>query len=161
MAKPTGDPTADMFTMIGVMVVAWAWAENWLALSIGIIDDALPEIRGHPERPISLKRRLSHLRTALKDVPALEIVKQDGTALIELFVKLSPRRHELVHGSLWLMPHGGFESLHLSVKGREYASQQKRVEIRDVVLFNREVKDLTRQAAAFNARLITIFARSG
>lgn len=157
MAKPTGDPFADMCTMIGVMMVTWAWAENWLALSIGIIDDAIPEVKGHPERPISLKKRLSYMRVVLREVPALEVVKDNGHALIKRFVELAPRRHQLVHGSLWLMPEGGFKSNRLIVKGREYTSDQKRVEIGDVVRFNQEVKDLAHAARDFNWRLVEIF----
>jgi hypothetical protein len=157
MAKPTGDPHSDMFTMIGVMIVTWAWAENWLALSIGIIDDAIPEVRGHPERPISLKKRMSYMRAVLRDIPALEVVKDDGHALIKRFMELSGRRHQFVHGSLWLMPEGGFKSDRLVIKGREYTREEKRVEIGEVVHFVREVKDLAHLARDFNMRLIEIF----
>jgi len=88
MAKPSGDPFTDMCTMIGVMAITWAWAENWLALSIGIIDDVVPEVKGHAERPVSLKKRLSYMRVVLRDVPALEAVTEDGAALIKRFVEL-------------------------------------------------------------------------
>jgi len=57
------------------------------------------------------------------------------------------------------MPQGGFESMRLSTKGREYTRDQKRVEIGDVVRFNGEVKDLAQRAATFNRRLIEIFDR--
>lgn len=145
--------------MVGVMAITWAWAENWLALSIGVIDGATGSPAGHPEIPISLKKRLSYLRAALRDVPALEPVKQDGAALIKLFVELAPRRHELVHGVLWLMPEGGFESARLAIKGRQHTRHQKRVEIGDVVLFNREIERLAHTAAVFNAAIIEILDR--
>jgi hypothetical protein len=157
MAKPSGDPFADMCTMVGVMTITWAWAENWLALSLWLIDEAAGDIHGHPEAPISLKKRLSYLRIALRDVSVLESAKQEGAALIKLFKELAPRRHEIVHGTLYLMPQGGFESSRLAIRGREYSRHQKRVEIADVVQFNVEVNALAQASAGFNIRLRRIF----
>jgi hypothetical protein len=157
MSETRNEPFEDMCTMVGAMTLVWAWAENFLALSIGIIDGAGQSVHGHPEAPISLKKRLSYLRTALRDVPALEPVKQDGKVLIKLFKELVPRRHQLVHGSLWLMPEDGFESSRLAIKGWNYARDQKRVEIVDVVRFNVEIRNLSVAAAAFNRRVIEIF----
>ena len=73
-----------------------------LALSLWMIDEAAGEIQGHPEAPISLKKRLSYWRTALRDVAALESVEQDGAALVKLFEDLAPRAMNLFMASfIW------------------------------------------------------------
>ena len=158
MAEPSGDAFQDMCTMIGLMVISWAWSENALALAIGIIDETVEEMRGHKELPVSLKKRLDYLRTALKDVPALEPIKEEGTALIKLFVELKERRHELIHGSTWQLDQGGFEAHLSTIKGRKHLIEQKRVEIGDVVLFNIEVDKLGEAALSFLTRIDAIYS---
>ena len=139
--------------MLGVMVITWAWAENALALCIGIIDEKIGAVRGHKVLPLMLNKRVSYLRTALADIAMLEPLKDSGNLLAERFMDLAPRRNNLVHGSVWTMPHDAFETLHLSARARKYAGEQKGLHIGDVVAFNAEVKDLADFATAFLRRL--------
>ena len=157
MAKPSGDPFQDMCTMVGLMTITWTWAENALAIAIGTIDGKVPAMRGHSELPISLKNRLSYLRNALADVPALGPIKQDGTALVKLFIELKERRHKLVHDSTWQMPDGSFAAFHFIIKGRQHTGEHKPVEMAQVVIFNREIEGLNLAAHTFLQNVDRIF----
>lgn len=62
---PSGNEFQDFCTMLGVMTLTWAWAENALAIPIGIIAESVPCVRKDTEVPLSLKRKLRYLRAAL------------------------------------------------------------------------------------------------
>jgi hypothetical protein len=111
MFKPAEADFQNLCTMLGLMTLTWAWAENALALSIGIIDGAVEGVRGHRDIPVSMTRRLKYLRASLTDVPELHSVKDMGRKLADDFSRLNVRRNELVHGSAWQLREGGFESL--------------------------------------------------
>jgi hypothetical protein len=83
MFKPAENDFQNMCTMLRLMTLIWAWAENALAIAIGIIDEAVEEMRGQRDIPVSLKRRVKYLRTALADVPKLESLKQRGNQLAD------------------------------------------------------------------------------
>jgi hypothetical protein len=153
MTKPGDNPFQDMCLMIGMMAITWAWAENALALAIGIIDEKIGAVRGHGELPLSLRKRLSYLKNALADIPALKILEDDGGFLVKRFVELAPRRNELIHGSTWTIPHDLFETLHLPVVAGKYAGKQQSIQIGDVLRFNTEVVSLANAASAFLRRI--------
>ena len=115
-------------------------------------------MRGHKVLPISLKGKLDYLRTALKDVPALDPFKDNGAVLIKLFVELKERRHDLVHGATWLMEQGGFEAHISTIKGRKHTIEKKPVEIADVIAFNDEVNALGEAAMNFLAGVDAIYS---
>jgi hypothetical protein len=157
MFKPTENDLQNVCTMLGLMTLIWAWAENALAISIGIIDGAVKEMRGQRDIPISLKRRVKYLRTALADVPELESLKERGNQLANDFIRLSVLRNELVHGSTWQLEKGGFESLGFAIIGRQQTAKQKRFTIADAVSLNVEITKLANDATAFLLRVSEIF----
>jgi hypothetical protein len=158
--KPAEDDFQNMCTMLGLMTLTWAWAENALALSIGIIDRSIEGVRGHREIPVSMKRRLKYLRTSLADVAELHSVKDIGGKLVEDFSLLNVRRNELVHGSAWQFEKGRFQSLSFTIKVRDYSAKHKRVDIADMVRFNVEVTKLADDATAFLLQVSKIFPES-
>ncbi len=107
--EPSGNELQDLCTMLGVMTLTWAWAENALATAIGIIDEFVPQVRKNTEIPVSMKRRLRYLRAAFFDIPALKPVKDQGSLLTDRFADLAVRRNDLIHGSTWQLEKGGFE----------------------------------------------------
>ncbi len=145
--------------MLGVTTMTWAWAENALGIAIGIIDESVPSMRGHDGLPISLKKRLSYVKTALKDVTALKPLQEEGYALVKLFMDLKGRRHDLVHGSAWLMEHGGLKLQRFTIKGRQHTSDEKPVEIADLVRLNREIEVLDSAAMGFLIAVASIFGK--
>jgi len=143
--------------MLGLMTLTWAWAENALALAIGIIDGAAQQVRTNTEIPVSMKRRLRYLRASLIDIPALKPVKEQGSLLADRFAYLAVRRNEIVHGSTWQLEKSGFESLSFAIVSRKQSAQQKRFEIADAVLLNIEITKLADEATAFLLRVSEIF----
>ncbi len=92
----TGNDFHDLCTAFGLMTLSWAWAENILASTIGVINRSAGPIKGFPEAPQSLKNKVSCLKIALRDLPALQFVQNDGRVLAERFIELSLRRNKLV-----------------------------------------------------------------
>ena len=88
---PSGNPLQDLCTMLGLMTFSWAQAENTLAMMIGIIGEHAGLIKGHPEAPLMLRKRVSCLRAALRDIEALKSLQQEGRLLMERFMALSVR----------------------------------------------------------------------
>jgi hypothetical protein len=89
----------DLCTAIGMMTLSWAWAENILAATIGVINRYAGPIKGFPEAPLSLKKKVACLKIALRDISALQCLSNDGRVLAELFKELSLRRNKFIHGA--------------------------------------------------------------
>jgi hypothetical protein len=158
MTGPSGNKFQDLCTMVGLMTITWAWAENALAMTVGVINENAGPITGHPEAPLSLKKRISCLKVALRDIKALHPLQEDGRALAMRFVKLGVRRHNFVHGAAWQHHEGGFESMGLAIKAGNYAVQNQRFDIGDAVSLNAEIAKLSDDATAFMLRVGKIFA---
>jgi len=47
--------------MVGLITLTWAWVENSLAITIGVITENAGPIRGHHQPPLSLSRRVDCL----------------------------------------------------------------------------------------------------
>jgi hypothetical protein len=62
----SGNDFHDLCTAFGLMTLSWAWAENILASTIGIINRSAGPIKGFPEAPQSLKNKVSCLKIALR-----------------------------------------------------------------------------------------------
>jgi hypothetical protein len=157
MVKPSGNNFQDFCTLYGSVSISWTWAENALALSIGIIDQNVVQLRDNKELPVSTKRRLKYLRAALVDVIALKPVQQLGDALAHKFPLLAKRRNKLIHGSLWELPEGGFELVRLETVGRVLTRHSERLEKADLVLLNAEVSKLADEAGAFLLGVAAIY----
>jgi len=140
--KPSGDPFQDMCTMLGLMTLVWAWAENTLALMIGVIIENAGPIKGYAEAPLSLKRRVACFRSALRDVSALKTLQQEGRTLANRFVQLSRRRNDFIHGAAWQLQERGFQSLRIAVIDGKYAAKDHRFDIGDAVGLNAEITKL-------------------
>lgn len=143
--------------MLGLMILTWAWAENTLAMIVGIINENAEPIKGHPEAPLSLKRRIKYFKDALRDVAALKTLQQDGRSLTVRFVELGARRNNFVHGAPWQIENGGFESFGLAVERGNYTVKNHRFNIGDAVLLNGEIAKLQNDAAAFLLKMVAIF----
>jgi len=146
---PSGNHFQDFCTMLGLMTFTWAWAENTLAMIIGIIIEQTGPIPGHRVAPLSLKGRIACFRIALRDVAALKPLQQEGRVLAERFVKLGARRHEFIHGAAWELGKGSFQGISLGVTAGQYAVKDHRFDIGDAVVLNAEIAKLQDDAVAF------------
>lgn len=156
MMGRSGEPFQDMCTMVGLMTLTWAWAENCLAMILGIIVENTGPIKGHPEAPLSLKRRIACFKIALRDTAALEPLQQEGRLLAKHFVELGARRNNFVHGAAWQAHEGGFESLAIGVHAGNYATKNHRFDIEDARLLNIEIAKLSDDITAFMLRVCAI-----
>ncbi len=155
--RPSGNPFQDLCTVLGLMALTWAWAENTLAMTIGVIIEQTGPIKGHPEAPLSLKRRVACFRAALRDVAALEPLQQEGRALADRFVELGARRSDFVHGAAWQIQEGGFESVSLAVRGGNYTVKNYRFDQRTTVFLNAQIAKLQNDMAAFMLKVVAVF----
>jgi hypothetical protein len=153
----SGNDFHDLCTAFGLMTLSWAWAENILASTIGVINRSAGPIKGFPEAPQSLKNKVSCLKIALRDIPALQFVQNDGRVLAERFIELSLRRNKLVHGAAWQLHDGGFQSVGFAVHRGDYAAQNHRFNVSDAVRLESEIAKLSDDATAFLFRVGKIF----
>jgi hypothetical protein len=158
-ARPSGDPFQDMCTMVGLMTVVWAWAENALAIAVGVIIEQTGPIKGHPEAPLSLSRRIDAIKIALRDVIALKPLQQEGRALATRFAELGRRRHDFVHGAAWQFGEGKFESVSLAVTAGKYAIKNHRFDLRDAVHLNAEIAKLADDITTFLTKVGAAFQK--
>src|ERR1019366_7208598 len=154
--RSSGNDFQDLCIAFGLMTLSWAWAENILASTIGVINkNAGP--KGYPESPLSLKMKVSCLKVALRDISALQRLQNDGRVLAELFIELSLRRNEIVHGAACQLHEGGFQSIGLAVQRGDYAVQNHRFNVSDAVRLESEISKLSNDATAFLFRVCRIF----
>ena len=156
---PSGDPLQDLCTMLGLMTFSWAHAENMLALTIGIIGEHVGPMKGHPEAPLMLKRRVDCLRVALRDVEVLKPLQQEGRMLMERFMKLSVRRNDFVHGAAWQLNESTYQSISFAVIDGKYAPKYHRFDQGDTVSLNAEIAKLSEDAVAFMQKTAAAFAK--
>jgi hypothetical protein len=81
-----------MCTMIGLITLTWAWIENSLAITIGVINEHAGPIKGHAVAPLSLSKRIDCLKVALRDVAALKTLQQEGRVLAAQVASYRTRR---------------------------------------------------------------------
>jgi len=143
--------------MVGLMTLTWAWAENTLAMTIGVISKYGGPIRGYDEPPVSMKKRIACLRRALTDLAILEPLQKEGYALAVLFKELAPRRNQFVHSAAWQVEHGGFESTGVRVRAGQNTVEDHRFDQADAVRLNVEIAKLQDDAAVFMAKVCAIF----
>src|SRR5580704_4768940 len=147
--RPSGDPFQDLCTMVGMMTLTWAWAENSLAITVGVIIEQAGAIKGHVEAPLSLSRRVDALKAALRDIAALKPVQQEGRALAMRFTELGRNRHDFIHGAAWQLQEGKFESVSLAVKGGAYKVEHHSFDISDAARLNTQITKLEDDIASF------------
>lgn len=84
---------------LGRMTLAWSQMESGLDLLI-IMLFALPDLAtiGVTTRPISLSQKLSLIRRAHKDIPALAPYREEGLRLADAISAVKNMRHQLSHG---------------------------------------------------------------
>lgn len=159
MIGRSGNEFQDTCTMLGLMTITWAWAENTLALTIGTIIENVGPIKGHPEAPLSLKRRVACFRAALRNVVALEPLQEQGRTMATRFIELGVRRNNLVHGAAWQLHEGGFQSVGLGVVQGEYTAREHRFNVEDTVILYTKIAKLQDDAAAFLLKIADAFKR--
>jgi hypothetical protein len=142
-----------MCTLIGLMTVSWAWAETTLAMTIGIVEQYTGPITGHPQSPVSLKRKVACFKVILRDVQALHPFQEEGSILAKRFIELAVRRNQLVHGAAWETEHGRFQSMSLPVIAGKYAGKDHSFDIRDAYALNVEIGKLSDDMTAFMLRV--------
>src|SRR5262245_49521745 len=108
IVRPTGIPFQDMCTMVGLMTLTWAWIENSLAITIGVINEHAGPISGHPGAPLSLSKRIDCLKRALRDIAVLKPLQQEGRGLAARLTELGRHRHHFIHGAAWEFEKGRF-----------------------------------------------------
>jgi hypothetical protein len=146
--------------MIGLMTVVWAWAENTLALTIGVITENAGPIKGHAEPPLALSKRVECFKVALRDTAALKPLQDEGHALALRFTKLGRRRHDFIHGAAWQLQEGKFESVSFGVKAGQQTIRNHRFDIVDAVGLNAEIAKLQDDVIAFMVKVLDVFGRS-
>src|ERR1700731_487453 len=119
----SGNEFRDLCTAIGMMTLSWAWAENILAATIGVINRYAGPIKGFPQAPLSLKKKVSCLKIALRDISALQGNSNDGRVLAKRFKELSLRRNKFIHGAAWQLHKGEVQSVGFTVQRGDYAAQ--------------------------------------
>jgi hypothetical protein len=149
---PTGNEFEDLCSVVGLMTLTWAYAENGLAIMLHDIIANFGPVKGHSEPPLSLKRRIACFKTALRDVAAFQPLQQDGRALAMRFGELGRRRNEFVHAAAISVDEGGFQSLSVRPDGGNYAIENKRVEVGDAVLLQAEIAEFALSVTDFMAR---------
>ena len=152
----TGDPFRDMCTMLGLINLSWAWAETSLAMTIELIEEKLGKIRGFPESPQSLKNKVQCFKNALKDVQALQYLKEDGTILAGSFLKLAPLRHNLTHGAARQVHNDFFQSVVFKVISRKYVAQEYIFDIDYALGLNSEIGKLSDNMTLFMQKVYHI-----
>jgi len=158
MATRSGDAFQDLCTMFGLMTLVWAWCENTLAATIGVINENAGPIKGYPEPPVSLKKRIQCFKIALRDIPVLKPFQEEGRALAKRFGELSVRRNQLVHGAAWQIEQGRFQSVGIRVKGGQNVLEDHSFDEADAVRLNGEITELQDQAAAFLLKVAGLFS---
>lgn len=149
----------DLCTVVGLMTLTWAYAENGLAIMLHTIITSTGPIKGHFEAPLSLKRKLAAFRSALRDIPALKPLQQDGGVLAVRFGHLGKRRNDFTHSAAFNREEGGFKTTIARPQGGNYAIENKRVEVGDAVLLQAEIAEFCEQVVDFMARVDVALAR--
>jgi hypothetical protein len=81
IGQPSGSPFQNFCSMVGLLTLTWAWAETSLAIAIGVINEQAGPIKGHPEAPLSLSRRIAYFKAALREIVQLKPLREEGNAL--------------------------------------------------------------------------------
>ena len=158
MPKPSGEPFQDMCTMIGLMTLTWAWAENTLAIVIGVINEHAGPVKGHAEPPLMLKGRVACLKAMMRDIGELESLKNEGRALALRFTQLGARRNDFIHGAAWQLDEGRFQAVSIVVIAGQNEIRDHSFNQADAVGLTAEIAKLQDDAASFLARVLAIFS---
>ena len=143
--------------MLGLITIVFAYSENGLGIMLNTIIENAGAIKGHDQAPVSLKRRLDCFRAALRDVPALKLLREDGRMLATRFAQLGRRRNDLVHSGAINLGQGQFKGTLLLTEGRKYTVEDHRFDIRDAVALVVEVPEFCQQVLDFMARVDAAF----
>ncbi|WP_298357726.1 hypothetical protein [Rhodoblastus sp.] len=138
------------------MTLTWAWAETSLAMTIGIVEGYAGPTKGHPEPPLSLKKRVACLKAILRDVPILKHLQDEGRTLAMRFSELGRRRHDLVHGAAWHVHEGEFEATGIRVASGNYAVENHRFNQSDTISLTTEIAKLQDDMAVFMLKVANI-----
>lgn len=157
VGRPSGIPFQDLCTMVGLMTLTWAWAENNLAIIIGVINENAGPIQGFLEPPLSLQKRIRCLKVALREIAILEPFQEEGRALAVRFKELGTRRHKFVHGAAWELDQGGFQSVSIAVRAGKNLVEDHRFDQADAIRLNVEIAKLQDDAADFLLRIVKLF----
>jgi len=143
--------------MVGLLTLTWAWAETSLAITIGVINEQAGPIKGHPEAPLSLSRRIACFKAALREIVQLKPLREEGNALATRFVELGRRRHDFIHGAAWQLEEGRFESVSVAVKAGRYTVTNQRFHIDDARDLNIHIGELPDDIAIFMLKVVGTF----
>lgn len=145
--------------MVGLMTLTWAWIENSLAITIGVINEHAGPIKGHPVAPLSLSKRIDCLKVALRDLTGLRPLQQEGRGLAARFTELGRRRHEFIHGAAWELEKGQFQSVSLAVKAGNYAVQNHNFDISVAHDLNVQIAKLQDDMVSFMLKVVEAFKK--
>lgn len=149
--------SGNIFTTIGLMVISWAWVENTLAMTIGVISEYAGPIKGYKKLPLPMEQRIACLESALANMPALHKFKQSGDALVARFTELSHRRNDFMHGAALQLHDGSFESTSIAVKGGKSIFKNYRFTQDDAILLESEIAKLSDDATKFMVLICDFF----
>ena len=146
----------EICQLVGLLNITWGWAENYLALSIAIIDTSVPQLRSHKQLPISLTARLTYLKHALSDVPTLKPIQERGRALAQTFADLKDQRNTLIHGAAWQTGKDHFRTARFITKGRNAHIQHQDFNKASGVELGNKIVALVDMAAAFLKDVVAV-----
>ena len=153
--RPSGEEFQDFCTMLGLMTFTWAWAENTLAMTIGIIVEKTGPISGHRIAPLSLKGEVACFRNALRDITALKPATR-GQSYCGTLRKPWHASQSIRSQCRLADEKGGFEGVSIGMTAGRYAVKNYRANIGDAVLLNAEIAKLQDDAAAFMLKVVAI-----
>jgi hypothetical protein len=145
----------DICIILGLMTLSWAWAETMLACIIGVINRQ-GHLKGYDDAPVSLKRKVSYFKLALRDIAALQPIQNDGRVLAKRFKELSLRRNNIVHGAASKFHERGFDATIMPVIRGNYLIQEHSFNKSDAIALEREIAELSNEAQGFLLRLIAL-----
>ena len=157
IVRPSGNPFQDICTMVGFITLTWAWIENSLAITIGVINEHAGPIKGHPVAPLSLSKRIACLKVALRDLAVLKPLQQEGLGLAARLTELGRRRHDFIRGAAWPLEKGRFQSVSLAVKAGNYAVENHSFDISVAHDLNIQIAKLQDDMVSFMLKVVGVF----
>jgi hypothetical protein len=147
-----------LLTVIGALIVSWAYLENAIDAWVTLIHETGGAEDIQANLPASLDRELDYLKAAWKTTEVSEPLKEEGLRLMAEIHRLKSFRHDLVHGLADLNNMSAFVISLWKVKGAErielktpYPSEKIKAKVLAIVALK---NDLDRFVVAFGEAMV-------
>ena len=143
------------YTVVGELVISWAFVEQKIDLCMGVIFDNLDCSAIQTQLPRGAKRKVRFLKRAFKEIPALAPFAAEIAPLLSLAKALAQTRHTTVHGTL-----AGYDEQTQEVifnivdsEGPEQIIGAQRIVVPEMLRISGQCQDLTAKLHAVAERL--------